>query len=132
MASLVSAGQAEPVWLTSRRLDTSYRSRTSAGSASSRWKWVGTMTEEVTPCSEIRRRIASASNRPKMITGWPASRCRTEVSGALCCSGPTTRCGPGGKADSAVMAATYSAAVCGRVTVQRTSAPRARPVVPEV
>ncbi len=30
-----------------------------------------------------------------MITGSPASRCRTEVSGALCCSGPTTRCGSG-------------------------------------
>jgi hypothetical protein len=106
IASFTSAGQADPVWLTIFRLETSYCARTSGGNASSRCRCVGTITDEVTSCCSISRKIVSASNLPTMITGCPANRCRTDVSGALCCSGPTTRWGPGGNADSAVIAST--------------------------
>lgn len=69
MARFTSGGHAEPVWETCRRLETSYRARTSAGRASSRWKWVGTITVEETRHFCTRLRNDSASYLPRTTTG---------------------------------------------------------------
>ena len=45
-----------------RSEDTSYLSRTSSGSASRRWNWVGTMCEVVTRRSSMSRSMSSGSH----------------------------------------------------------------------
>src|SRR3954470_21608423 len=90
------------------------------------------MTDDVTRYRSTRSRIRSASNRPRTTTGRPESRWRTEVSGPLCCSGPTTRCGPGGKPERPARIEAYSAADVTVDGAHRTGVPRALPVVPDV
>ncbi len=132
IALLTSGGQAEPVCAISCMLLTSVASRTAGSTASSRWKCVGTMTDEATSYLSMRSSTAAPSNFPTMTTGRPSRRWRTAVSGPLCCRGPTTMCAPSGNCARSRSLSRYSRCVLTGASTQRVWVPRARPVVPEV
>ena len=51
--------------------ETSYLARTSSGSASRRWNWVGTMCDVVTLCSSMSCSISSGVHLSMRTTLWP-------------------------------------------------------------
>lgn len=71
MRRLTSTGQGAAAWMTHRRLETSYLSRTFAGSLSMRTNIVGTNWAWVTRCSSISRSTVSASNLRSRIDAAP-------------------------------------------------------------
>ena len=68
---LTSGAHGAAAWTTVRREDTSYLVRTSSGSFNMRTNMVGTNWAWVTPCSAIRERQASGSNRSMSTTDPP-------------------------------------------------------------
>ena len=68
---LTSIGHGAAAWIMWRRDVTSYLPRTSSGSASRRWNWVGTMCEVVTRHSSMSRSMSSGSHLSISTIVWP-------------------------------------------------------------
>jgi hypothetical protein len=133
---LTSCGHGAAPWIIARRDETSYRARTSSGSASSRLNWVGTMWLYVTRCRSMSRSISSASNRSMstaVCPSWIASVAK--FSTAVWYSGEQHRCtwssnGLMPKMPKNQVPAAGGSSGSAPVSGRRT--PFGRPVVPDV
>ena len=87
------SGQGAPACTSRRNDDQSTASRPARPRASSRCRWVGTQNVVVGRRVEMAAAARAASNGPGSSTSPPASSvCTAKRSGALWCSGESTRC----------------------------------------
>jgi hypothetical protein len=90
---LTSGGHGAALWIRARSEDTSYRSRTGGGSASSRRNWVGTMCVCVTRCRSTSASSSAGSKWSISTTGWPSGiEIVAKFSTAVWYSGEQHRC----------------------------------------